>query len=367
MKALAAARDPVEVTCRRCGVSRQTAAKFRRRWLAEGLAGLGDKSRQPRCSAVLAQRWRRRLLRLRQGNPTWGPRKLRWLLQRRFRGRIPAERTLQRWLTAAGLSHRPALARRRVALHREVKAAVAHAANDVWTIDLKGWFVTGDGRKVEPLTVRDLASRYVLWARPVAPRDERVVRRICARLFRRHGRPGVMRCDLGAPFFGHGPHGFTRLTLWWWRLGVRVEFVRRGRIDNNAHEQMHRILKGEVPIARTPALQALALERWRRRYNERRPHQALGQHPPATLYRSSPAALPRLHLPRYPTAWLVRRVQRNGQINLPGWTGTIGRAFAGLPVGFKPLTPFLYHVFFSTLSLGVLDLLRTRTLVVHPA
>jgi putative transposase len=367
VKALAAAREPVELTCRRFNVSRQTAAKFRRRWLAEGLAGLHDKSRQPRTSAVLAGRWRRRLLRLREMNPTWGPRKLRWLLQRRFSGPLPAERTLQRWLAAAGLSQRPGRQRRRVTLRRDVVATAAHAANAVWTIDLKGWFSTGDGCKVEPLTVRDLASRFVLWARPLAPRDERRVRRVCSQLFRRHGRPGVMRCDLGAPFFGDGPHGFTRLTLWWWRLGIRVEFVRRGVIDNNAHEQMHRILKDEVAIARTPALQALALERWRRRYNQRRPHEALDQQPPATVYRSSPAPLPRLLLPHYPKTWLLRRVHRNGEIYLPGWKGTIGRAFAGLQIGLQPVTAHVYRVYFSTLLLGELDLLRTRKLVLHPA
>jgi transposase InsO family protein len=232
---------------------------------------------------------------------------------------------------------------------------LASASNAVWTFDLKGWFCAGDGSKVEPLTIRDLWSRYVLWTRPLSPRSERNVRRICQRLFRRHGHPAVIRCDRGAPFCSDGPHGFTRLSLWWWRLGIRVEFVRRGSIDNNAHEQMHSVLQAELTIARTRRAQAQRLERWRQRYNHERPHEALGLRTPASRYRSRPAPLPPLQPPHYPAHWLVRRVQRNGEVRLPHWRGTVGRAFAGLPVGFEPTNPRSYRVYFARLLLGELE------------
>jgi transposase InsO family protein len=35
-------------------------------------------------------------------------------------------------------------------------------SNDLWTVDFKGWFRTGDGTRIEPLTVRDLFSRFIL-------------------------------------------------------------------------------------------------------------------------------------------------------------------------------------------------------------
>jgi Integrase core domain. len=279
---------------------------------------------------------------------------------------LPAERTLQRWLATAGLTRRR-LWRRHVVLQRGVAPTPARHSNHVWTIDLKGWFRTHDGSKIEPLTVRDLASRFVLCTQPLASRGEPTVRRVCARLFRRYGRPRVIRCDRGAPFFGDGPHGFTRLSLWWWRLGIRVEFVRRGRINNNAHEQMHAVLQAELVIAATPIAQARALARWRKRYNEARPHDALGLRTPASLYRPRPTPLPDLHVPTYPAAWLVRPVRRSGGIYLPGWRGTIGRAFGGLPVGLKPIGPQSYHVYFGTLLLGELDLRGRRKLMLTPA
>lgn len=362
--AMLARREAVSVLCRRFGVSRQTAYKFVRRFRAEGGAGLRDRSRRPRPRvSAAARRWRQRLLRGRRMRPTWGARKLRWLLARRFgRAGLPGERTLQRWLKAAGLSRNRARPRRRARASNCPRATMARAPNDVWTIDLKGWFRTRDGHKVEPLTIRDLYSRYVLWSQPAPRRDEPSIRAICQRLFRRHGPPRVLRCDRGAPFFGDGPCGFTRLSLWWWRLGIRVEFVRRGLIDNNAHEQMHRVLQEDLRLAHSARGQARQLENWRRDYNHHRPHDALGLKPPALVYRPRPRPLPRLRLPRYPQHCLVRRVQRNGEAVLPGWRGSIGRAFAGLPVGFAMAGPQRYRVYFGHLLLGELDLAKHRRL-----
>jgi putative transposase len=358
VKALLAEWESAGETCQRFGVSRQTGYKFLRRFAARGKQGLQDRSRRPRGAPDHGrEQWRRRLLRLRKRHATWGARKLRWLLRRRFRAvGLPSVRTLQRWLAQAGLSRTRPRLRRRTVLGPAKPATLARRPNAVWTFDLKGWFSTGDGSKVEPLTIRDLWSRYLLWTRPLAPRSERNVRRICQRLFRRHGCPAVIRCDRGAPFYGDGPQGFTRLSLWWWRLGIRVEFVRRGRIDNNAHEQMHGVLQAELTIARTVAAQAQRLERWRQRYNHERPHEALGLRPPASRYRSQPAPVPRLQRPHYPAGWVVRQVQRNGEVYLPHWRGTISRAFAGLPVGFQPLGPCRYRVYFARWLIGELDL-----------
>ena len=366
VQALLTRREPAKIICERFGITRQTAYKFLRRFLAQGARGLEDLSRRPLAESRQARLWRRRVLRLRHSHRGWGARKLRWLLRQRHgtRGQpVPGERTLQRWLAGAGLTR---AARRRAKSAQAAPATVARRSNHIWTIDLKGWFRTGDGSKIEPLTVRDQWSRFVLWTRPLSPRNERNVRRICRRLFRRYGRPMVIRCDRGSPFFGDGPHGFTRLSLWWWRLGIRVEFVRRGRIHNNAHEQMHGVLKAELAIAPTARLQTQRLERWRRRYNEYRPHDALAQRTPASRYRPCAAALPQLTKPRYLRGSLVRQVHPNGDITIPGWRGTIGRAFAGLSVALVPYRSQHYRVYFASLYLGELDLTRTRKLLPAP-
>jgi len=365
VQALLRARETVAQVCQRFGVSRQTAYKFKARFLREGLRGLVDRRRGPKRRQ--AGRWRRvrsAVLGQRRRWPTWGARKLRWWLRQHYpQAVLPTERTVHRWLRAADLV--PArVRRRRVGVDVAGRPALARRPNDVWTMDLKGWFRTGDGRKVEPLTVRDLASRFVLSAQPLRRRSEAAVRGRCGRLFARYGCPRVIRTDLGSPFCGLGPHGLTALSLWWHRLGVRVEFVGRARrVDNNAHEQMHRVLKAETasPPAHHWRAQCQRLQRWCQRYNYRRPHDGIGLRVPAALYRPSQNRPAALQLPRYPTGWLVRRVRRQGDVCVAGCWRQIGRAFAGLPVGCKPVRAH-YEVYFGQLHLGTLAPRLTRHL-----
>ena len=93
---------------------------------------------------------------------------------------------------------------------RATAAASAHAAygqpfaacagpNDVWCIDFKGWFLTGDGTRVDPLTVSDAASRYLLVCQAVGRADLEHVWPHLARAFAEYGLPKAMRSDNGPP------------------------------------------------------------------------------------------------------------------------------------------------------------------------
>ena len=124
---------------------------------------------------------------------------------------------------------------------------MAQRSNQVWTVDFKGWFRTRDGQRVEPLTVRDLFSRYLLTVRLFPEQSWTRTRRVFLRLFREQGYPTVIRTDNGKPFGSAGPAGLTRLSAWWTALGIRVEFIAPGHPEQNgAHEQMHRVLKAET-------------------------------------------------------------------------------------------------------------------------
>ena len=236
-------RLTIQELCRQFGVSRQTAYKWQRRYRRKRLWGLKDRSRRPRRLAQqTSAQWLRRLRRMRHAHATWGARKLRHELVARFgRAGAPALATISRWLKRWGLSRGRRRRRRGPALLRQ-PLRQPRRPHEVWTVDFKGNYRTGDGTRVEPLTVRDLCSRYGLEIALLRTQSVVVTRPVFVRLFREHGVPERIRCDNGSPFGGGGPTGLTRLSAWWVKLGIEVEFITPGRPEENgSHEQFHRI------------------------------------------------------------------------------------------------------------------------------
>ena len=224
-------------------------------------------------------------------------------------------------------------------------------------MDFKGWFRTGDGQRVDPLTVRDLFSRYVLGIRLLRPRHP-CVQRYFQRLFARYGLPGIIRVDHGPPFAGDGALELSRLSVWWLRQGIRVEFTGRARPqDNAAHEQMHRIYQAEVARrpAPTPPAQQRRTDRWIDHYHWERPHEALGQRVPAEVYRRSRRRYRAVVRPwRYPSGWRTVRVTASGYVRWRGRLRVIGRAFGGQRVGFKAVGAGVQEVYFANYLIGLL-------------
>jgi len=253
---------------------------------------LADRSSRPQSAdgSGVAQRWEAEILALRRERG-WGPKKLRHRLRQAHpRVRLPSERTIARLLQGQGWSQgnggrsQPGPELERAQLRRPRRC------NEVWTIDFKGYFQTGDGQRCDPLTVRDLHSRFILLIKHVPAQREAAVRNALRECFVRYGLPVAMRADNGAPFGSRGPRGLSRLSVWWLKLGIEVEFSRPARPqDNGAHEQMHRILKERTarPPAPTLAAQSRRLAQFQREYNEDRPHEALRMRCPRECYRNS--------------------------------------------------------------------------------
>lgn len=360
VRQMIAGHAPVRELCRRFGVSRQTAYKWRAQFQRRPGAALKDRSRRPaRQARQTSALWRRRIRTGRRRHPTWGARKLRDYLVRKFGPRsVPATATMTRWLKRWGLSVRRPRRPRRGPLISQKPLHVPRRTHEVWTVDFKGWYRTADGVRVEPLTVRDLFSRFIL--RIVLLRAITIARtrREFARLFAEHGLPERIRCDNGAPFGGGGPTGLTRLSAWWVKLGIGVEFITPGRpCENGAHEQFHRVYKAEVAQrpARTVKGQQVRSEVWRRHYNEERPHEALGMRRPAELFRKQPGdALERRESWKYPKGWVPRWVKGNGEIALNGVRRYVGQAFVLDYVGLKLVRKGIWEVYFGIMLVGEL-------------
>ena len=149
--------------CREYGISRKTGYKWRERFVAQGLAGLNERSTRPRNSpdglpeAVVCE-----MVKLKQAYPFWGPRKIRALYQRKHGEETPSESSFKRVLERAGLTEKRRIRRVRESGGRVHTGRKAERPNDVWTVDFKGWWLGRDGHKIEPLTVRDECSRMLL-------------------------------------------------------------------------------------------------------------------------------------------------------------------------------------------------------------
>jgi putative transposase len=351
------AQESMAQLCRRFGISRKRGYKWKARFEREGRRGLRDRSRRPhRSPRQVTAEWVRRIRQLRRRHWSWGSKKLRARLQREHRGQeVPSVRTVANWLGRMKLNGRRRRSLKGPRLSRPA-LTVARRSNQVWTVDFKGWFRTRDGQRVEPLTVRDLFSRYLLTIRLLRCQNWRSVRRVFLRLFGEKGYPDIIRVDNGQPFGSTGALGLSRLSAWWAALGIRVEFIAPGHPEQNgSHEQMHRVLKAETtqPASRHLRAQQRRTDRWVGVYNQIRPHEALGQRVPAELYRGRPTR-PRKVALQYPGGWEVRRVRSNGQIKWRGRKRFIGEPFVGYPIGLKLEGKGRYTVGFAGLRIGEL-------------
>lgn len=355
-----AGEESMAELCRRFGISRKTGYKWLERYEGGGPGGLQERSRAAlHHPNAVEESIERRLIEARGAHPTWGPRKLLAFLARRDPGRNwPAPSTVGDLLRRHGLvvarGHRRRLSATPTALQNPA------GANQLWCADFKGWFRTGDGRRCTPLTITDAHSRFLLRCQALGLRTGiDLVRPIFEATFREYGLPLAIRTDNGPPFASLGLGGLSALSVWWIRLGIKVERIQPGHPEQNGrHERMHRTLKAEAirPPSATRRAQQQRLDAFRQQYNELRPHEAFGQRPPVELYeasaRSYPAPLVEIE---YAHGWITRSVRANGRLKWGGDEVHVTQALAGQRVGLQPLDDGLWRVYFAHVPLGIFN------------
>ena len=350
--------------CRKYEISRKTGYKWWDRFEAGGRDALGDRSRARATQAhATPEAVERLLVDLRKAYPTWGPRKLcQWLALHRPRVPRPAPSTVGALLKRAGLVRR----RRPRYAPAPYPGPFANCTgpNAVWCADFKGGFALGNGRRCHPLTLSDAYSRYLLRCEGLSRTDESAVRPIFEAAFAEFGRPHAIRTDNGPPFATVAAGGLSRLAIWWLKLDIRPERIAPGQPQQNGrHERLHRTLKADAitPPARTLADQQRAFDRFRRLYNEERPHEALGQRPPADSYAPSRRAYPiQLREPTYPAALHLRRVRHDGVVKWKTRELYLAGTLAGETVGFEEIDNDTWRVYFADVALGILEADRFR-------
>jgi putative transposase len=353
--------------CRIYEISRETGYKWVKRSRAEGDQGLEDRSRAPqRHPNQTTEEVEQRVLRLRQQHPSWGPRKLKRKLAESYpRLAWPAASTMGELLRREGLTV-PRKKRRKTPPYTQPFQCAAEP-NQVWCADFKGWFRTLDQDRIDPLTISDATSRYLLRCQAVEKTDTPRVRAIFEATFREYGLPLAIRTDNGPPFASRAIAGLSPLAVYLMKLDIIPERIAPGHPEQNGrHERMHRTLKAETaqPPSANRRAQQKAFDHFKYVYNQQRPHEALGMKTPAQCYRPSVRPYPhRLSEPEYASGLQVRRVRCCGKFGWKGQQVFLSETLRDEPIGLEAIDDQFWIVYFATFPIALFD---SHHLSTHP-
>jgi transposase InsO family protein len=343
----------------RFGVSRQKLHKWLVRHNVDGMKGLVDRSRAPlHIPHRTNEEEAAKIIEFRRRFPFMGPRKIITRLAE-LHPKIdwPAPSTAGDILRRANLVQ-PRERRSPSAHPLRVRSEPAEP-NDLMTVDYKGQFFLGNHHYCYPLTVVDHVSRCLLACDAYPSNEGPHTRRSFERIFGEYGLPRAILSDNGSPFGSPGLARLSRLSLWWIRLGIRIERIVPGHPEQNgAHERMHRTLKAETtrPPEQTMERQQKRFDDFRHIYNHERPHEALGQKRPATIYRPSPRPYPESLPPiEYAGHLETRKISHNGMMRWKHERIFTSKTLTGEWVGLEEIDDGIWSLYYGPVLLARFD------------
>ena len=345
--------------CREYGISRVTGHKIWNRYQEEGSRGLYNRSRaahkHPNQTPFEIEQL---IVRYKREKPHWGAPKIRDLVRQRY----PTVQ-LPSVCTVHSILDRHDLVKKRRKRNNYLATASylsdPKTPNDLWCTDFKGEFQMKNKDYCFPLTLTDYASRFLLTCEALEGTSVRSSFPLFEEAFQTYGLPLAIRSDNGAPFAsGNSAWNLTRLSVWWIRLGIKLEHIEPGNPQQNGrHERMHRTLKMEAtqPSRANLLQQQEPFDTFRQEYNYERPHQALGMKRPGDLYQRSTRTyrgLPDVTYPGYDKSLLISHC---GRVCMKKLKIHVSKALANQPVGLKQVDSGVWQVDFMDYTLGYFD------------
>jgi len=344
--------------CREFGISRKTGYKIYNRYKACGLEALSDRSKRPvKFGNQLPMQVEKTILSIKQEKPSWGARKLRERLIRKYPEiRPPAISTIHAVLDRNGLVI-PQVRRRNKTTGTAL--STVSSPNDLWCADYKGEFMLGTKKYCYPLTITDQVSRYIISCEALESTKEQYAFTIFERAFKEFGLPSAIRTDNGVPFASaHSLFNLSKLSVWWLRLGIAIERIEPGCPQQNGrHERMHLTLKNETtrPAGLNLLMQQEKFDSFVDEFNNERPHEALDMKYPSEVYTPSRKEYSGLPALEYPMNDKTVNVTFCGRICIEKKKINLSRVFAGHAVGLKQVSDESWLVSFSDYDLGYFD------------
>jgi transposase InsO family protein len=278
----ALAADNFSEVCREFGITRTTGYKWLKR--AGNKEPLIDQSRRPNLIAnKTAEETELLILAVRQENPAWGGKTIRSVLKRQGYEGLPCVKTCNNILKRNGCIDETESLK-----HKAFIRFQREHANELWQTDFKGDFLMNNGKRCYPLTILDDSTRYSIMVD--AKEEARGVQDSFRRAFQFYGMPEAILSDNGAQFRGFCG-GYTQFERW---LMDHDILPIHGRVNHpqtqGKIERFHRTMKQELlqyVIFDDIEAADLRLQEWRTKYNEIRPHEAIGMLCPADVYSPS--------------------------------------------------------------------------------
>lgn len=343
--------------CEECGVSRKTGYKWYYRYLEEGVTALEDASKAPKCpkrkyneEVILTA------LNLKQQYPKYGPKKIYAMLCKKC--------PLIEWPSPTRLyevfkEHHLVCSRKlKRRVQRTHPLGEVNFSNDVWSADFKGWFLTKDKQKVEPFTITDNYSRYVICCQHLERKTFEDVWKAYSNVFFNYGLPRRIRTDNGPPFATTGAGRLSRLSINLIKAGVVPEWITPGHPEENGrHERFHRSLKDEIANPPAPSFeeQIRQMQVFVEEYNFERPHEAIGQQTPGSIYTPSTRQWDgKLRSPQYDVGATLRKVGSSGCIHYKQGGCYIAQILEGEYLSLDQFDNDSFNVYYGPVFLGIL-------------
>lgn len=318
--------------CREFGITRRTGLKWKERYTA--CKPLTDRSRKPHATPTRTpEEVELLILAVRAENPGWGAKTIHRVLERRGCQNLPCVKTVNNILHRYGCIS-PEESQKR----QPYTSFEKERCNVMWQTDFKGEFRMKDNNYCYPLTILDDHSRYSL---RIAPRlsTANVVIPVFTEVFQQYGMPDSILSDNGAQFAGFRK-GYTQFEKWLIDLDI---LPIHGRIKHpqtqGKIERFHRTMKHELlnhtEIADIEDAQT-KFRLWQDKYNNLRPHEALGMKTPGEVYEPSQRQYEsKVKEFEYGGEHHVLKVNSWGYVRFNGWQVYLSETMANQYIEFR--------------------------------
>ena len=318
--------------CREFGITRRTGLKWKERYTA--CQPLTDRSRKPHTTPTRTpEEVELLILAVRAENPGWGAKTIHRVLERRGCQNLPCVKTVNNILHRYGCIS-PEESQKR----QPYTCFEKERCNVMWQTDFKGEFRMKDNNYCYPLTILDDHSRYSL---RIAPRlsTANVVIPVFTEVFQQYGMPDSILSDNGAQFAGFRK-GYTQFEKWLIDLDI---LPIHGRIKHpqtqGKIERFHRTMKHELlnhtEIADIEDAQT-KFRLWQDKYNNLRPHEALGMKTPGEVYEPSQRQYKsKVKEFEYGGEHHVLKVNSWGYVRFNGWQVYLSETMANQYIEFR--------------------------------